>query len=389
MARQLALLAGLAAAVSLGGAREGHLQADRADAVRDAGLGETDSGTELAARSGKDVAFAGVFSFGVDPQAGKVYEKDSRQHIALWADSVQRLGLQGVVLHDDAYSPAFVERERSEALGFARMDLEQEGLHSDEARTNLTTSDWRFIAFHDYLEQHQDELRYVLLTDAHDVEFRRDPFRYMRALDEAADHGYVYGQEEWRPRVALFDPTKVNESGEEITAFSRLKPYWKACFGTPMPEAYTLGRMPNCAILGGRVEVVLPFLKRMGHWYSKVPQHARFQMCDMLVYMRTVMEDYGDHYISGYPWHATFKEGDHGQEKAVIYHKHSLPGWGFPGRGSVETASAFDLPAAHAGSLVEEDEEGAAGEEGEEQSLAGGEGEELLAHWPREGREEA
>ena len=33
--------------------------------------------------------------------------------------------------------------------------------YSDPGLQKLTTSDWRFISFHDYLKQHRDELGYV------------------------------------------------------------------------------------------------------------------------------------------------------------------------------------------------------------------------------------
>ena len=87
----------------------------------------------------------------------------------------------------------------------------------------------------------------------------------MRGLDGLMNHKYVYGQEEWRPWEAMYqtyDPVKnIN-----TTAFGRLLHYYKHCFGEEIPvEAYS-GRMPNCGILGGHVDVVLPFLEKMLGW---------------------------------------------------------------------------------------------------------------------------
>lgn len=264
----------------------------------------------------RDVAFVSVFGFGPDPQRATVYDRDDIGHVELWKDSIERLNMNGVVLHDDVYTPQFVSEQHS-PVQFKYMNVRWQGLYTDPKLQNLTTSDWRFIAMHDYLTEHKDELGYVLLTDGHDVAFRTDPFKYMRAVDDALGHGYVFGQEEWRPRIAMSDDT-------DVTAMTRMVTEWKKCFGTKIPTHYVAGRMPNCGILGGNVSVVLPFLDRMRHWYSKVPRKQRFKMCDMMVYMRTVMHDYQDRFVSGYPFHAKFKNDDP-RDIAAIYHKHSIP----------------------------------------------------------------
>lgn len=277
----------------------------------------------------RDVAFVSIFSFGIDPQRGKVYGTDNIEHVDMWKRSVERLGINGTILHDKVFTPSFVERTKSGSVQYVRMDPYKQGLYSDPHLMKLTPADWRFISFHDYLKQHRDELGYVLLTDGHDVEFRTDPIAYMKAVDQVLGHKYVFGQEEWRPWVDMKATHPKNEG--PLTAFSRLIPYWKNCFGTEMPETYDSGRLPNCGILGGHIDVVMPFLEKMRMWYSKVPMSNRFFMCDMLVYMRTIMEDYQDRFVSGYPFHARFKNNDP-RDVAAIYHKHGLPGADYPER---------------------------------------------------------
>ena len=59
--------------------------------------------------------------------------------------------------------------------------------------------------------------------------------------------------------------------------------------------------------------------------YAKVPEANRFLMCDMLVYMRVVLEDFDDVMISGYPFHARFKsQSAMVKEHAFIYHKANI-----------------------------------------------------------------
>merc|ERR1719420_1353166 len=107
----------------------------------------------------------------------------------------------------------------------------------------------------------------------------------MRSMDGGMGFSYVYGQEEWRPRVPLF-PGAADAELKSQTAISRLVGYYHSCFKEDMPTEWTFGRMPNCGILGGHVTVVTTFLGRMRHWYATIPKEDRFLMCDMLVYMR-------------------------------------------------------------------------------------------------------
>merc|ERR1712048_1491199 len=178
--------------------------------------------------------------------------------------------MHGVVLHDPSvFSSSFIATASSPPyLTFHSVNLTAGGLYSDPARKSLTPADWRFVAMHDYLAENPDAYDYVLLTDSHDVEFRHDPLEYMKSLDNSGSHHYVFGQEEWRPWLPI--DVKKPAVGEN-SAFGRLQPYWKDCFGKAMPDDVQYGRMTNCGILGGHVSVVLPFLSKMLEHYSQVP----------------------------------------------------------------------------------------------------------------------
>mmetsp|Transcript_75149 Transcript_75149/g.209019 ORF Transcript_75149/g.209019 Transcript_75149/m.209019 type:complete len:316 (+) Transcript_75149:90-1037(+) len=263
----------------------------------------------------RDVAFTGIFSFGVDPQRGKPYQIDDINHILPWYDSCKKLGMTCMVLHDHVFSPSFVSNFSTEGVSFHEMlPVLENGSYTDPTLEGLTPADMRFIELLGYLKSPEgSDIEYVVLTDGHDVTFRKDPLKLMRGTDAVMDAHYIFGQEEWRPRAP-------GGGGGKETALGRLVPYWKDCFGTDMPEEFTYGRMPNCGFIGGHRTVLIPFLERMQHWYVQVPVQRRFIMCDMLVFMRTVMEDYGDRIVTGYPFHSKFKNSD-GEELAAIYHK--------------------------------------------------------------------
>lgn len=289
-----------------------------------------------------DVAFAGMFGFSADPQRGVAYTRDDPTHFESWYESAKAVGMQATMLHDSVYSDEFAYKNSDLTLSFAKMDAVEHGLHSNPDRKDLTPADWRFVAFYDYLVKHREKLDYVILTDAVDVVFRKDPLKYMRGLDSLMNHQYVYGQDEWRPWLSMddhFDPVKV----ERKSPWGRMKAYYKSCFGSEMPVEAFAGRLPNCGILGGHVDVVIPFLEQMLKWYATIRQQKRFLMCDMLVYMRTIEENYGDRFISGYPFHAKFKHNDP-LEFAVIYHKSMLPMQWEHRLGNPDTTLQEDLP---------------------------------------------
>merc|ERR1719191_2670699 len=92
----------------------------------------------------------------------------------------------------------------------------ENGTYLDSNLANLTTSDYRFMELLRYLKSEEGSgVEYVLLTDASDVWFHKDPMKLMRAMDGAMDTHYVYGQDEYRPRL----PMSKNEP--EFTAMKR------------------------------------------------------------------------------------------------------------------------------------------------------------------------
>ena len=114
-----------------------------------------------------------------------------------------------------------------------------------------------------------------------------------------------------------------------------------------MSDEVKYGRMTNCGILGGHVSVVQPFLDKMLQHYATVPIEKRYIMCDMLVYLKTVTENYNDRFISGYPFHSKFKHTDP-FENAIIYHKSQIPERNDPERSVLnELPSNFTNTVAH------------------------------------------
>jgi len=171
-----------------------------------------------------------------------------------------------------------------------------------------------------FLEAHQHELGYVVLTDSRDVVFGRDPFKLMRAMDKAMNTTYVFVQDEWRPNLDLEIP------GQNLTAWERMSGYYQMCFGEEMPPQWTTGKMMNCGALGGHVTAMISLLRSMRANYAKVRDSARPLMCDMPVVQRAVFEDFQDLVVSGYPFNGKFKHPDTHEVAAVLHKSYVDPG---------------------------------------------------------------
>eukprot|EP00401_Gymnodinium_catenatum_P068388 CAMPEP_0117516700 /NCGR_PEP_ID=MMETSP0784-20121206/31229_1 /TAXON_ID=39447 /ORGANISM="" /LENGTH=171 /DNA_ID=CAMNT_0005312553 /DNA_START=89 /DNA_END=600 /DNA_ORIENTATION=- len=112
----------------------------------------------------RDVAFTGIFSFGIDPQRGKTYQADDFGHIRPWYDSCQNLGMTCI------HTAGATFREFVIALEKTRQNLEKRPgddhylpHYVDQSLEKLTTADMRFIEFLDYLRSPEgSDVEYAL-----------------------------------------------------------------------------------------------------------------------------------------------------------------------------------------------------------------------------------
>eukprot|EP00929_Paragymnodinium_shiwhaense_P083221 TRINITY_DN44264_c0_g1_i1.p1 TRINITY_DN44264_c0_g1~~TRINITY_DN44264_c0_g1_i1.p1 ORF type:complete len:299 (-),score=59.88 TRINITY_DN44264_c0_g1_i1:213-1109(-) len=247
------------------------------------------------------------------------YKQDEEWRIEPWRESCERLSMNCLVL-SDIYTSGFGAKHATAHVSFHRMQpVSDDHKYAEPDLRGLTTADMRFIELLNYLKSEEgQDVGYALLTDASDVQFRKDPVKLMRGMDSAMNTHYLYGSDEWRPRVSMSGKPHGTD-----TAVLRGVDYWKACFGTEQPEGYSADKFFNCGIVGGHRSILIPFLERMRYWYTKVKEENRFLMCDMFVFSRTIIEDFDEHIVTGYPFHSKFKQVDAGS-KAAIYHKSPL-----------------------------------------------------------------
>jgi len=282
----------------------------------DANHGEILLQDELPWHTGRpvDVALTAVLTAGKDKQLGIQWKADAIS-LGSWPESVRHFNMHGLVLHDGGFSNDFVRDNSDDMISF--LDTTRTTMYPNsswqKAWQGLTINDERFFIAGAFLEAHQHELDYVVLTDSRDVVFGRNPFNLMRAMDKAMNTTYVFVQDEWRPNLDLEIP------GKNLTAWERMTGYYHMCFGGDMPPRWTTGQMLNCGALGGHVTAMISLLKSMRANYAKVRDIARPLMCDMPVVQRAVFEDFHDLVVSGYPFNGKFKHADKNEVAAVLH----------------------------------------------------------------------
>ena len=214
-----------------------------------------------------------------DPQSGQPWPNDNPEILRNWAESIARVGLHGVILHD-GLAPALIEAWTSDHLVFWRYDW----------RTSLSTNDERFFMLRDWLADHPVEK--VIFTDLGDVEFFADPFSLV-----ADERLYVGSEYNWRIDDNPYMVKKFAENYDEMMHGDRL--------------------LLNPGVLGGRHETLLRFLYRFTDelFYGAVGNDR-----NMTAFNHVIYGEQWD-FVTGPPLHTRFKQFETAGAGCAIRHK--------------------------------------------------------------------
>ena len=120
------------------------------------------------------VIFGAFFASKKDPQRPSnlsLKYKDCYNYMKYWYESIHQHKLHAVLFHD-TLSDAFVKEYTTEYFSFYKVK-------SEDLNQNLFGTEWRFIAYHDYLLNHQVNFDYVIMTDTSDVVYNKHPLEFM------------------------------------------------------------------------------------------------------------------------------------------------------------------------------------------------------------------
>lgn len=114
----------------------------------------------------KEVIVTCYFTLKPDPQTGK--SRNSAEYIFIqpWYDSIMKIGVSGIILHDGLEND-FIERYQNEQIQFRYCEM-----------GNYSIFEERWLLYHLFLKQ-LPKLDMVFFTDSNDVYITKNPFSFI------------------------------------------------------------------------------------------------------------------------------------------------------------------------------------------------------------------
>lgn len=221
-----------------------------------------------------------------DPQARwdprpKRLSPNSLDVIENWERSLINVNANGVVFHD-GLDDRFTMAVGSRWLSFLPA----------EYRTPWGPCEERVRIYRDFLVAVPFD--WALMTDLSDVEFYKDPFVFM------TDPGRLYIGSETETIGKSIVARWMKENYDEVTA----------------PDKPIL----NPGIVGGHRNIILPFLVDWLEEMYKIPDAKVALPIDLAAFNRVLYRG-GYPYVTGHPWHTTFRKYEGPESGAYVRHK--------------------------------------------------------------------
>lgn len=218
-----------------------------------------------------------------DPQRGAPISDGYLDYIRPWWTTINKVGLQGVILHDGLPEDV-IQEATTDHITFQQCD--------NGAYPILHQ---RHFAVRDFLQQQKTD--YVLVTDVSDVAFKKNPFPMLHEAGSA---------------VRLLIGTEKRTIGRSKCLTSELEQQ----FGGRM---FTDRKVVNPGILGGRRDEVIGFLDLLTAEIETLQD--RLLASDMSIINKVFHSHYDlSDVLTGYPLHSGFRRWEY-RTAAAIMHK--------------------------------------------------------------------
>jgi hypothetical protein len=187
-----------------------------------------------------DVIFTSYFSSKSNPQPGPRGEilhapRNDINYIYPWYSTVCHLQLNGVVIHD-GLSDSFIKQYSTPRIQFRYHKLGK-----------MSLNDERFLALNEILQE--QSFRKVLMTDASDLIFKRNPFDFF------TEHNLIYvgTDDPSRPRIRD-NPWCINKAQTIMRAGNGLLEFDNSFFDF---------NYVNAGVIGGGYQIVKHFMESL------------------------------------------------------------------------------------------------------------------------------
>ena len=235
---------------------------------------------------------AGVY----DVNRSTTLEHDDYALVQAWADSIQALGLQGVLFHNN-FSEETCEKYSNENISFIKIE------YNEKWNPNV----FRYFIYRDFLLNFLSTIKSVFVTDVSDVVLVKNPFE-------------TFLFQENRDTLFCGDEPKTldNEWMNDHSAHLRNQ---IADFAE-YEQSFAQSTLLNCGIIGGSTTVMLNFLESLCDVHEKFNRENKTAFTgDMGAFNYIVRKQFNDRLIHGAPVNTVFKEYESSRMECWFRHK--------------------------------------------------------------------
>lgn len=257
----------------------------------------------------REVIVTCYFTLKSDPQLGTLRNSADFKYIQPWYDSIMKIGVSGIILHDGLES-AFIECYQNDQVQFRLCEM-----------GNYSIFEERWLLYHLLLAQ-LPNLKKVFFTDSNDVYITQAPFSFI-THEEA-----LY--------VGRDNANRIKDSGwlkDEYDKFIEESNY-------PLPMTFTYQWAYNAGLAGGSRNLMYFFTAEMTKliFQAKSAHHKDMTLLNIVIHehfypclsivnwnqqlVDTNHDSLASHQklITGYPFNSGFKDLDL-ESKALFIHK--------------------------------------------------------------------
>jgi hypothetical protein len=225
---------------------------------------------------------ASLFTGSYDVNRNELLPSDEYSLIEKWCQSIQDLGLHGIVFHNN-FSERTIAEVQHEQIQFIKVDFE----------SPLNPNVYRYLVYFDFMKKHSEEIQNVFFTDIADVEVVKNPFT--DPVFAQNPNSLFCGDED-----EILDNPWMRE---HCTHLRKLIPEFLDFEKKNKQEP-----LLNCGVIGGRKEVMLLLLEELTriHTTVTVTNQTPFTL-DMGAFNFVARTRFSDRLRYGFPVNTVFK----------------------------------------------------------------------------------
>ncbi len=257
----------------------------------------------------QEVVVTCYFTGKPDPQTGEKRNKAAFEYIQPWYESMERLGIRGIILHD-GLEDAFIEKYQTELLQFRKCVL-----------GNYSIFEERWLLYHIFIKQ-LPQLKTAVFSDSNDVYITSNPFVFFN------DPNRIY--------VGRDNANRIKDSE---WLYQEISEYLKES-NSKVPKSYAYQWVFNAGVVGGfRKNLYFLTTKMVEKIFMAHSQyHKDMSLLNLVIhehfypklslyqYERRIVDTKDDQracseiIYTGYPFNSGFKEYDI-ESSAYFIHK--------------------------------------------------------------------